>query len=58
VHGEAAFDVASSPAIAEHLARCTGHVHCLLLPLSYSLNNHDARIAVDRISQLMSMVIS
>ena len=34
-YGDAAFDIASSPAIAEHLAKYTGQVHCLLLPVSY-----------------------
>jgi len=40
--GDAAFDVASSPAIAEHLAKYTGQVHCLLLPVSY---RHTALVA-------------
>jgi hypothetical protein len=35
VHGDAAFDLASSRAITEQLARHTGQVHCLLLPVSY-----------------------
>lgn len=34
-HGDAAFDVASSSANAQHLAKHTGQLHCLLLPVSY-----------------------
>jgi hypothetical protein len=34
-HGEAAFELASSRVIAEHLARHTGQMHCLLLPVAY-----------------------
>ena len=33
--GEAAFDVASSQAIVEHLGNHTGQVHCVRLPVSY-----------------------
>ena len=45
-HGDAAFDVASSPAIAEHLDKSTGQVHCLLLPVSY--RNTAALVTPDR----------
>ena len=34
-HGEATFEIASSPAIADHLTKHSGQVHCLLLPISY-----------------------
>lgn len=34
-HGDAAFDVASSSANAQHLAKHSGQLHCLLLPVSY-----------------------
>jgi hypothetical protein len=45
-HGEAAFDVASSSANAQHLAKHTGQLHCLLLPVSY--RNTSALLAPDR----------
>lgn len=35
IDGEAAFDVASSHAVVEHLGNGTGQVNCVLLPVSY-----------------------